>query len=104
MLEAPAGFGCFWSHGASRRAGIWLLARNSWLAQFSKIHWAEIIPGTAGRLACRGPCGSVDFYSLYLHTGNPDTSCDGSMADLPHHPPLGDRCGLFCTSRPPLSA
>ncbi len=31
----PAGFTSFWSHGTSRRAGIGIMARDTWLNQFS---------------------------------------------------------------------
>ena len=63
----------FWSHNSTARtAGVALLVRTSFLQQFLPItehSWQEILPGRAAVLRLDGPQGSLDLYTIYMHTG-----------------------------------
>ena len=63
----------FWSHHQpSGVAGIALLVRPAFLAQFYPCHdrsWVEICQGRAAVLRLDGPTGSLDIFTVYLHSG-----------------------------------
>ena len=63
----------FWSHNrTARTAGVALLVRTAFLQQFFPItehSWQELIPGRAAVLRLDGPQGSLDLFTVYMHTG-----------------------------------
>ena len=63
----------FWSHNpTTRTAGVALLVRTSFLQQFLPLtegSWQEILPGRAAVLRLDGPQGSLDLFTVYMHTG-----------------------------------
>ena len=69
--SCPFGFRAWFSPGTSRRAGVGLLVKQSFLAQFSANPvWDEVVPGRAGILRLRGPSGALDLVMLYFPMGS----------------------------------
>ena len=63
----------FWSHAENQHtAGVGLLVKSSFLQQFSPttdVSWQTIAHGRAAALRLDGPLGSLDIYTVYLHSG-----------------------------------
>ena len=62
-----------WSHADNQHtAGVGLLVKSSFLQQFSPAtdaSWQTIVRGRAAALHLDGPLGSLDIYTIYLHSG-----------------------------------
>ena len=69
----PVDVTAFWSHAENQHtAGVGLLVKSSFLQQFSPTtdaSWKTIAHGRAAALRLDGPLGSLDIYTVYLHSG-----------------------------------
>ena len=69
--DGPRDCRAWFSPGTSRRAGVGLVVKESFLAQFdpAMTRWEEVVPGRAAVLRLKGPLGALDLYTLYFATG-----------------------------------
>ena len=67
IWRPPSGFRYFHSHGSQAVAGIGVLVRSSFLANFDPIpehQLHELVPGRAGVLHLTGPTGCLDIFAF----------------------------------------
>ena len=69
----PLGCSAWFSPGTSRRGGVGIVVRDSFLRQFRAAppRWLPIVPGRAAVLQLRGEAGALDIFSVYFATGTP---------------------------------
>ena len=61
-----------WSHGGSRRGGVAVIIKNTFLEKFrsNEPQWFDIEAGTAAIMRLQGKEGNLDIAPIYLPTGN----------------------------------
>ena len=66
------GITTYWPHADHRRAGVGILIKDKFLAQFRahEPQWVEIQEGEAGPVRLQGEHGNLDIYAVYFHTGS----------------------------------
>lgn len=72
-IQIPEGFTPFWSHGSRHQAGVALLVRSTFLANFRKVpstDWVEPEPGRLAVLHLDGPQGALSIATVYFHSGH----------------------------------
>ena len=71
-LKLPPGVSSWWSHGSSRRGGIGIWVKDSFLAKFQKKapKWVVILQGRAAVLRLEGDEGNIDLVACYFPTGS----------------------------------
>ena len=78
-FEIPSDSCAFWSHGTSRKAGICVMIKHSFLQLFNSVDpdrdWEIVIPGRVGILHLKGPLGNFDIVCLYLDAHSTDDRC-----------------------------
>ena len=72
LAQAPAGAAAWWAPGTSRRGGVGVVVKESFLQQFPNRDWTVLHPGRAAALRLGGPLGSMDIFVSYFQTGTPD--------------------------------
>ena len=75
-MPLPPGVRLWSSPGTTKRAGVALLIKESFLSNFDKPSpesWVEILPGRAAMLKLRGDKGALDIVGVYFQTGSSET-------------------------------
>ena len=69
----PPGCRSWFSPGTTRRGGIGIVVRESFLRQFQAVEprWIHVVPGRAAVLQLRGHGGALDIHVVYFATGTP---------------------------------
>ena len=64
---------CWFSPGTTRRAGVGIVIKKSFLQQFAIVppRWVQLVPGRAAVLQLRGTGGALDLHVVYFATGEP---------------------------------
>jgi exonuclease III len=71
--KPPEGYQLHYLNGTASIAGVGILIRHSFLANFDtplSLQLDDIVPGRIGRLRLHGSEGDLDLYTVYLTTGD----------------------------------
>ena len=69
--SCPADCRAWWSPGTTRRAGVGVVVKRSFLELFGAVEpgWHHIVPGRSAVLQLRGSAGAMDIHVVYFATG-----------------------------------